>query len=61
MPFSQDPFRRLKLSVLAMRSDGFFTNRIETLAELTVRHRLSAISSYRGFPAAGGLISYGAA
>jgi putative ABC transport system substrate-binding protein len=49
----------LGAGALLIGTDGFFTDRIELLAELTVRHGLAAISSYREFPAAGGLISYG--
>jgi putative ABC transport system substrate-binding protein len=39
--------------------DAFFISRSEQLAELTVRHALPAIFSYREFAAAGGLLSYG--
>ena len=49
-----------------MRADGlvigpdiFFTARTNELAALTVRHALPAIYHYRGFAAAGGLMSYG--
>jgi putative ABC transport system substrate-binding protein len=44
---------------LLIGADGFFTSRIELLAQLTMRYKLPAISSYREFSAAGGLISYG--
>jgi putative ABC transport system substrate-binding protein len=54
-----DTLVKLRAGALLIGTDGFFTNRIEMLAELTVRHRLPAISSFREFPAAGGLISYG--
>lgn len=37
----------------------FFTARTEQLAALTVRYALPAISNYRPFVAAGGLLSYG--
>jgi ABC-type uncharacterized transport system substrate-binding protein len=50
---------QLGADALMIGTDGFFTNRIELLAELTVRHKLPAMASYREFPAAGGLISYG--
>ena len=64
---SHSPLRRFSVSTSLWQTaahfdigtDGFFTDRIELLAELTVRHGLPAISSYREFPAAGGLISYG--
>jgi ABC-type uncharacterized transport system substrate-binding protein len=49
-----------------MRADGlvigpdiFFTARSNELAALTMRHALPAIYHYRGFAAAGGLMSYG--
>jgi putative ABC transport system substrate-binding protein len=54
-----DALAKLRADALLIGTDGFFTNRIELLAELTVRHRLPAISSYREFPSAGGLMSYG--
>jgi putative tryptophan/tyrosine transport system substrate-binding protein len=44
---------------LLIGADGFFTSRIELLAQLTMRNKLPSISSYREFSAAGGLISYG--
>jgi putative tryptophan/tyrosine transport system substrate-binding protein len=44
---------------LLIGADGFFTSRIEVLAQLTMMYKLPAISSYREFSAAGGLISYG--
>lgn len=51
---------KLGADALLIGTDGFFTNRIELLADLAMRHRLPSISSYREFAAAGGLISYGA-
>jgi putative ABC transport system substrate-binding protein len=54
-----DTLVKLQAGAVLIGTDGFFTNRIELIAELTLRHRLPAISSYREFPAAGGLISYG--
>jgi putative ABC transport system substrate-binding protein len=50
---------QLGAGALMIGTDGFFTGRIELIAELAVQHALPAISSYREFPAAGGLISYG--
>jgi putative ABC transport system substrate-binding protein len=50
---------QLGASALVIGTDGFFTSRIDLLAELTLRYALPAISSYREFPTAGGLISYG--
>jgi putative tryptophan/tyrosine transport system substrate-binding protein len=51
---------QLRLDGLVIGPDQFFTNRSEQLAELTVHHSLPAIYHYRGFAAAGGLMSYGA-
>jgi putative ABC transport system substrate-binding protein len=39
--------------------DAFFLSRREQLAALTLRHAVPAISQYREFAAAGGLMSYG--
>jgi putative ABC transport system substrate-binding protein len=44
---------------LLIGADGFFTSRIEVLAQLAIKHRLPSICSYREFSTAGGLISYG--
>jgi putative tryptophan/tyrosine transport system substrate-binding protein len=38
---------------------NFFPRRMEQLAALAARHALPAIFPYRGFPLAGGLMSYG--
>jgi putative tryptophan/tyrosine transport system substrate-binding protein len=51
---------QLQLDGLVIGPDQFFTNRSEQLAELTVHHSLPAIYHYRGFAAAGDLMSYGA-
>jgi putative ABC transport system substrate-binding protein len=44
---------------LVIGVDGFLNGRLEQLAALAVRHALPAISSFRQFAAAGGLMSYG--
>jgi putative ABC transport system substrate-binding protein len=44
---------------LLIGTDGLFVSRSEHLAELTVRHAMPAIFQFRGFAAAGGLMSYG--
>jgi putative ABC transport system substrate-binding protein len=44
---------------LVIAPDSFFISRSEQLAALTVRHAVPAITQYRAFVAAGGLISYG--
>jgi ABC-type uncharacterized transport system substrate-binding protein len=50
---------QLRPDGLVIGPDLFFTNRSNQLATLTVRHALPAIYHYRGFAAAGGLMSYG--
>ncbi len=44
---------------LVIGPDTFFTTRSEQLAALAVRHAVPTIYQYRGFAAAGGLMSYG--
>lgn len=44
---------------LLVAQDPYFTSRREQLAALTVRYKLPAIYSFRDFPDAGGLMSYG--
>ncbi len=46
---------------LVVTADPFLTARREQLVALTARHRIPAIYEWRGFVAAGGLISYGPA
>ena len=45
---------------LLVAQDPFFTTRREQLAKLAVRYNLPGIYALREFPAAGGLMSYGA-
>lgn len=45
---------------LLVAQDPFFTTRREQLAKLAVRYKLPGIYALREFPAAGGLMSYGA-
>jgi putative ABC transport system substrate-binding protein len=54
-----DTLAELKARALFIGVDGFFTSRIELLAQLAATHALPTLSSYRQFPAAGGLVSYG--
>jgi putative ABC transport system substrate-binding protein len=54
-----DGLGSLRTSALLIGADGFFTSRIELLAQLATKHRLPTICSYREFSTAGGLISYG--
>ena len=50
---------RLPAFSLVVCPDPFFSNRIEQLAALTIRHALPAVYEWREFTAAGGLLSYG--
>jgi putative ABC transport system substrate-binding protein len=45
---------------LVVSSDSFFFAHVERLAALATRHKVPAIFGFREFPAAGGLMSYGA-
>jgi len=51
---------QLRTGGLVIGTDNFITSRSEQLAALTIRHAVPAVSAYREFPAAGGLMSYGA-
>ena len=51
--------RQLKIAGLVIAPDPFFINRSEQLAALTMRQRVAAVSPYRPFATAGGLMSYG--
>ena len=50
---------QLRARALVIATDAFFFSRSEQLAALTLRHALPAISQFREFAAAGGLMSYG--
>jgi putative ABC transport system substrate-binding protein len=50
---------QLQIRALVIAPDAFFISRSEQLGALTVRHAVPAITLYRDFPAAGGLMSYG--
>jgi putative ABC transport system substrate-binding protein len=50
---------QLRLDGLVIGPDVFFTIRSKQLAALTLQHAVPAIYHYRGFAAAGGLMSYG--
>jgi putative ABC transport system substrate-binding protein len=45
---------------LVIGTDAFFNSRSRQLAALAARHAVPSISQFRGFAAAGGLMSYGA-
>jgi putative ABC transport system substrate-binding protein len=48
-----------RAGALVIANDPFFIGQIPQLAALTVRHAVPAISQFREFAAAGGLMSYG--
>jgi putative ABC transport system substrate-binding protein len=48
-----------RVGALAIDGDPFFTNRIELLAALTLRHAIPAIYASRVFAVVGGLMTYG--
>jgi putative tryptophan/tyrosine transport system substrate-binding protein len=50
---------RLEPGGLVVSPDAFFDSRSEQLVALALRYAVPAIYEYRGFTAAGGLISYG--
>jgi putative ABC transport system substrate-binding protein len=51
---------QLRAGALIIGPDSLFTSRQKDLAALSVRHAMPAIYQFRGFAAAGGLMSYGA-
>ena len=51
--------KRLRVGGLVIGVGSLFLGRLKDLAELTTRYTVPAISQYRDFPAAGGLMSYG--
>ncbi len=50
---------QLRAGALVIGPDTFFISRSEQLAALTLRHAVPAITQFREFAAAGGLMSYG--
>jgi putative ABC transport system substrate-binding protein len=50
---------QMRVGALVINNGSLFLSQIEHLAALTVRHAVPAISAYREFAAAGGLMSYG--
>jgi len=45
---------------ITVSTDGFFIDRREQIAALATRYRVAGIYPFPDFPAAGGLMSYGA-
>jgi len=52
-------FVQLRASALVIAPDAMFISRSEQLGALTLRHGVPAITQFREFAAAGGLMSYG--
>jgi putative ABC transport system substrate-binding protein len=50
---------QLRTGPLVIGSDGYFSSRSEQIGALVLRHAVPAISGWREFVAAGGLMSYG--
>ena len=50
---------QMQVGALVINNGPLFLSRVEQVAALTVRHAVPAISAYREFAAAGGLMSYG--
>ena len=50
---------QLRVGALVIAPDAFFISRSEQLGALTARHAMPAITQFREFAAAGGLMSYG--
>ena len=50
---------QLRVGALVIAPDAFFISRNEQLGALTARHAVPAITQFREFAAAGGLMSYG--
>jgi putative ABC transport system substrate-binding protein len=50
---------QLQVGALVIAPDAFFISRSEQLGALTARHAIPAITQFREFAAAGGLMSYG--
>ena len=50
---------QLRVGALVIAPDAFFISRSEQLGVLTARHAVPAITQFREFAAAGGLMSYG--
>jgi putative ABC transport system substrate-binding protein len=54
-----DPAFQVRSDALVVAPDGFFINRSDQLVALAVRHAVPTMYPFRGFTAAGGLMSYG--
>ena len=52
-------FTKLRADVLVIAPDAMFISRSEQLGTFTLRHAVPAVTQFREFAAAGGLMSYG--
>ena len=52
-------FAKLRADVLVIAPDAMFISQSEQLGALTLRHAVPAVTQFREFAAAGGLMSYG--
>ena len=52
-------FTKLRADVLVIAPDAMFISQSERLGALTLRHAVPAVTQFREFAAAGGLMSYG--
>ena len=52
-------FTKLRADVLVIAPDAMFISQSEQLGALTLRHAVPAVTQFREFAAAGGLMSYG--
>jgi putative ABC transport system substrate-binding protein len=50
---------QLRVGALVIAPDAFFISRTEQLGVLTARHKVAAVTQFREFATAGGLMSYG--
>jgi putative ABC transport system substrate-binding protein len=52
-------FAQLRAGALVIGNDAFLTSRAEQLAALALSHEVPTVGTFRNFPEAGGLMSYG--
>ena len=52
-------FGQLRAGALALTNDAFLNSRLDQIAAMAARHAIPAISPWREFVVAGGLMSYG--
>jgi ABC-type uncharacterized transport system substrate-binding protein len=59
VPAAFDAFTRARSEALVLVADPLLFSETARITELAARHRLPAVYEHRGFPEAGGLMSYG--